>query len=149
MKEKVQFKQGHKKFGGRKKGIPNKKKKSDQWDYFSNYCIKGGLIRFRKELNKLKGKQYVDAFLTLLEYHKPKLQRSELIGADKMKLQVEWVIPNKQELQEQDKLKELTEPEVVDISPPQAKPSEEATPAIPQLPEEVVDKENISFLNDV
>lgn len=148
------FQKGQKKQGGRKKGVLNKSKKSDQWDYFTNYCIKGGLIRFKKELDKLKGKQYVDAFLTLLEYHKPKLQRSELIGADKMKLQVEWVIPNKKELTEgdphpqgvssEDTPAEATggKPEYEDIeiigqpeeNPPQAKPSEEAPRAIPGYP---------------
>jgi len=143
------FQKGHKFGVPRKKGEKKKNKKDDQSAYFVKYCIEGGLTRFKKSLHKLNDKQYVDAFLTLLEYHTPKLQRSELIGADKMKLQVEWVIPNKQELQGQEKLKQLTEPEIVDISPPQAKPSEEATPAIPLSSGEEVNKDNISFLNDV
>lgn len=139
------FQKGHKFGVRRKKGVKNKNKQSDQWNYFAKFCIEGGLIRFKKELEKLKGKQYVDAFLTLLEYHKPKLQRSELIGADKMKLQVEWVIPNKQELQEQKKLNENVRPQLelnemagvpadknIEESPPQAIPSKE--PALMPTP---------------
>lgn len=66
---------GHKKAGGRQKGTPNRK--TETWETFAAYCIEGGLERFRSELEKLKGKQYVDAYLTLLEYHKPKLARVE------------------------------------------------------------------------
>jgi len=71
-------KQGHKKEGGRVKGTPNKK--TEQWEAFSAYCLNGGLQKFEEELNKLKGKDYVIAFSNLLEFHKPKLTRSTIIG---------------------------------------------------------------------
>ena len=70
------FEKGHKKIGGRKEGSTNKK--TAQWEVFSEYCLNGGLERFEQELNSLEGKQFVDAFLTLLEYHKPKLARTEV-----------------------------------------------------------------------
>lgn len=76
----MKFSEGHKKVGGRKKGTPNKK--TEQWEKFSEYCLQGGLEKFEQELNKLEGKQYVDAFLTILEFHKPKLSRTTLEGGE-------------------------------------------------------------------
>lgn len=73
-------KKGHKKAGGRTKGTPNKR--TLQWEAFTEYCLVGGLDKFQKELNSLKSKDFVNAFLSLLEYHKPKLARTELTGKD-------------------------------------------------------------------
>lgn len=70
------FKKGHKKVGGRKEGSTNKK--TAQWEAFAEYCLNGGLERFERELNTLEGKDYVNSFLSLLEYHKPKLGRTEV-----------------------------------------------------------------------
>ena len=69
---------GHKKIGGRKKGTRNIK--TDQWKMFVKYCMGEGMEKFRTELNKLQGAQFIQRFTDLLEYHKPKLQRSELAG---------------------------------------------------------------------
>ena len=69
----MRFEKGNK-LAGSRKGSPNKK--TEQWDVFSKYCLEGGLVKFQTEMNTLKGKQYVDAYLTLLEFHKPKLARS-------------------------------------------------------------------------
>lgn len=70
--------QGGDKTGGRTKGKRNKK--TEQWEVFSSYCLKGGLKKFQTELNKLKGKDFVRAFTDLIEFHKPKLARTELTG---------------------------------------------------------------------
>jgi len=37
----------------------------------------GGAAKFKEEINKLTGKDFVTAYLTLLEYIKPKLARQE------------------------------------------------------------------------
>ena len=66
------------KFAGSRKGVPNKK--TSQWEAFSQYCVEGGLERFERELNTLEGKDYVNAFINLLEFHKPKLNRTTLDG---------------------------------------------------------------------
>lgn len=71
----TQFKDGHKKKGGRQKGAVNKK--TEQWETFSQYCLNSGLAKFEEELNKLKGTAFVNAFTNLLEFHKPKLSRGE------------------------------------------------------------------------
>lgn len=63
------------KFAGSRKGIPNKK--TEQWEAFVAYCMNGGLEKFQEELDKLEGKEYVNAFTNLLEFHKPKLARTE------------------------------------------------------------------------
>lgn len=69
---------GHKKYGGRAKGAPNKR--TEQWEQFVEYCMNGGLEKFQTEMEKLTGKDYVSAFANLLEFHKPKLTRSTLVG---------------------------------------------------------------------
>lgn len=74
-KHKGQFKEGNQ---GKPKGAKNKK--TQQWETFSLYCLGGGLKKFEEELNKLTGKDFVVAFTNLLEFHKPKLQRGELVG---------------------------------------------------------------------
>lgn len=58
---------------GRPKGA--KSKKTKQWEYFAEYCVEEGCERFSQELNSLKGKEYVQAFLNLMEFFKPKLSR--------------------------------------------------------------------------
>ena len=70
---------GHKKYGGRAKGAPNKR--TEQWEQFVEYCMNGGLEKFQTEMEKLTGKDYVSAFANLLEFHKPKLARTELTGS--------------------------------------------------------------------
>lgn len=67
---------GNKFSTGRKKG--GKNEKTQQWETFSEYCLNGGLKRFEQELNSLEGKDFVNAFTTLLEFHKPKLARTEM-----------------------------------------------------------------------
>lgn len=69
-------KKGANKAGGRIKGTPNKR--TQQWELFIQFSLEGGLKKFQEELNKLSGKDYVNAFLNLLEFHKPKLQRTTL-----------------------------------------------------------------------
>lgn len=69
------FLKGHK-LSGSREGIKNKR--TIEWETFSSYCLEGGLQRFKEELATLEGKDYVEAFLKLLEFHKPKLARTEL-----------------------------------------------------------------------
>ena len=64
------------KFAGSRKGVPNKK--TEQWEIFADYCVNGGLEKFQRELNALKGKHFVDSFTNLLEFHKPRLSRAEV-----------------------------------------------------------------------
>lgn len=69
------FEKGKQKTGGRKKGAANKK--TALLDAFAQTVCEGGVEKFKTELKKLKGKQYVDAYLMLFEYVKPKLSRTE------------------------------------------------------------------------
>jgi hypothetical protein len=70
----AKFGEGNTAGKGRPKGKPNTK--TENWEKFSQYCLEGGLDKFKTELNSLTGKNYVQAFLTLLEFHKPKLART-------------------------------------------------------------------------
>jgi hypothetical protein len=72
----AKFQKGHKKVVGREKGTPNKR--TAQWEVFADYCLNGGLKKYQEELNKLEGDKYVSAFNNLLEFHKPKLARSDV-----------------------------------------------------------------------
>jgi hypothetical protein len=69
------FEKGNK-LAGSRKGTPNKK--TEQWEVFAEYCLNGGLEKFQQELNSLKGEKYINAFTALLEFHKPKLARSDV-----------------------------------------------------------------------
>jgi len=69
------FQKGNK-LAGRRENIPNKR--TEQWEVFSQYCLNGGLERFEQELNTLEGKDFVNAFTLLLEFHKPKLARTDV-----------------------------------------------------------------------
>lgn len=64
---------------GKKKGTKGKKPR--QWAAFANYCLEGGLEKFQREMDKLQGKDFVHAFIDIMEFHKPKLSRTELSGA--------------------------------------------------------------------
>lgn len=76
------FVKGQKKTGGKKKGTVNKK--TAVLDSFAKDVVEGGAEKFQQELSKLKGQQYVYAYLTLFEYVRPKLSRMTLEGdADK------------------------------------------------------------------
>jgi hypothetical protein len=48
------FEKGKNKTGGRKKGLPNKK--TAILDTFAQSVVDGGMEKFKKELNKLEGK---------------------------------------------------------------------------------------------
>ena len=69
------FTKGKPKTGGRKKGASNKN--TALLDAFAKTVCEEGSDKFMRELKKLKGKQYVDAYLMLFEYVKPKLSRTE------------------------------------------------------------------------
>ena len=58
---------------GKPKGA--KSKKTLVLDAFATHVVEGGMDKFMKELNTLKGASYVMAFMSIFEYVKPKLAR--------------------------------------------------------------------------
>jgi hypothetical protein len=72
------------KTGGRVKGSVNKETvakkllQENLWDKVSGKMVGEGIDRCFHELNKLSGEKFVYAYMGLLEYFKPKLQRSTL-----------------------------------------------------------------------
>lgn len=74
------FQKGHKKTGGRKKGVIPKK--ILLLNTFAKAVVEGGMDKFITELKKLNGRDYVTSFLTIFEYVQPKLARTELTGKD-------------------------------------------------------------------
>jgi len=67
---------GHAKYGGRQKGTKNKK--TLILDSFAQSICEGGAAKFQRELSKLKGVSFINAYMTLFEYVKPKLSRSDM-----------------------------------------------------------------------
>jgi hypothetical protein len=70
------FEKGKEKTGGKAKGSKNKK--TLILDSFANTIVDGGMEKFQTELTKMEGREYVNAFLQLFEYVKPKLSRMEM-----------------------------------------------------------------------
>ena len=60
---------------GKPKGA--KSKKTLVLDAFAQHVVEGGMDKFMKELNSLKGVAYVNAYMAIFEYVKPKLARIE------------------------------------------------------------------------
>jgi hypothetical protein len=69
------FKNGNKKGKGRPKGSKNKR--TEQWEMFSEWMMNEGLVKFKTELCKLEGKEYVSAVSNMMEYFAPKKKRTE------------------------------------------------------------------------
>jgi hypothetical protein len=70
------FAKGKTKTGGKTKGSVNKK--TAILDAFAEDVVSGGIDKFKKELRTLKGSAYINAYLQLFEYVKPKLSRMEM-----------------------------------------------------------------------
>ena len=64
-----------KKFGGRKKGTPNK---DNELKVFLLDLVSESQPKLKEELESLKGKAFVDALMALMEYVQPKLSRAEV-----------------------------------------------------------------------
>ncbi|HEV9037590.1 MAG TPA: hypothetical protein VGQ51_13240 [Puia sp.] len=62
---------------GKPAGVSRKQKLLNA---FAQDIVSGGTAKFKRELNSLKGRSYVEAYLTLLEYVQPKLARVEHLG---------------------------------------------------------------------
>lgn len=66
-------------------------RKTKLWDELSGYLVNAGAERFKKELVKLKGKDYCDMYTKTLEYVKPKLSRQQVQHEGEIKTPVTTV----------------------------------------------------------
>ena len=76
---------------GRPKGTPNKK--TLVLETFCTDIIEGGIERFNESMNILADKnpaKFVDSYLALLEYVKPKLSRQDVNVDAKGELSIKW-----------------------------------------------------------
>jgi len=77
---------------GRPKGTPNRK--TLVLETFCTDIIEGGMERFNaslQELAKESPEKYINAYLSLLEYVKPKLARQDVNIDAKGELSIKWV----------------------------------------------------------
>ena len=72
------FQKGHKKTGGRKKGVPDKK--TEMWNAFGEYLVNEGAGRALEIIKGKEDPEYLAAFEKFLEYFKPKQQRADASG---------------------------------------------------------------------
>jgi len=79
---------------GRGRPSGSKNRKTEEWQIFSDWMMGEGLIRFRQEMSKLKGRDYVITVKDMMEYFQPKLARTELTGKDGQNLGVIVYLPN-------------------------------------------------------
>lgn len=81
------FKKGE---GGRPKGVKNKKTR--QWDQIGDYLVNQGSEKFLSILEESGDKEYVDKFLAILNYFKPKLASTTNINQNDNKHSFEFTI---------------------------------------------------------
>lgn len=74
---------------GRGKGATSKKVALVKG--FTDHMLAGGADKFKRELSKLKGRDYVHAYMTLMEFSIPKKARVEHSGADGEAIKVQQV----------------------------------------------------------
>ena len=72
---------------GRPKGVPNKK--TQEWESLGAEIIGKGADRFKKVIGAMEDEDFVKNYLMILEYFKPKQQRTETTG--KQDLTINWV----------------------------------------------------------
>ena len=72
------FEKGHEKIGGRKKG--SKDKKTLQWEAIGEWLANEGSERYMKLLQQLEDDKYLNEFKAIIEYFKPKQQRTQIEG---------------------------------------------------------------------
>lgn len=83
------FQKGRTKTGGRTKG--SKSLKIIQWQETGKELITGGLERAQQIMQNADDDKYMDYFFKLLEYYKPKLQRSDVNQYNQGKVVIEVV----------------------------------------------------------
>lgn len=78
---------GKREGAGRPKGSFNESNK--QIRTFLQSLLTDGQEKFKIELMSLKGKAFIDAWTTLIEFSTPKLQRTEVVGDEEKPLQID------------------------------------------------------------
>ena len=78
------FKKGNNLGKGRPKGAENKEKKKLR--EMMTLVISNNFEKFNEEMGKLKGKQFIDAYLSMAEYCLPKLNRTDMRVDDRSKI---------------------------------------------------------------
>lgn len=89
------FQKGKGKTGGRSTGTPNKT--TEQLRAFWQLLLEENEEKIKKELKSLEGRDFLDAIFKMTEYVIPKLQRTEITGADGDELNIIFRIATEQD----------------------------------------------------
>jgi hypothetical protein len=77
------FEKGHNKVGGKQKGSKNKR--TLQWDTLGEAITNEHTERFNEVLNDMDDDKFADTFIKVLEYFKPKQNRTDITsGGEKI-----------------------------------------------------------------
>ena len=74
------FEKGHKKIGGRKKGTPNKATR--EWNELTEAITTDHAERFNDILSGMNDERFIDTYIKVLEYFKPKQNRVDNVSSD-------------------------------------------------------------------
>jgi len=70
------FKKGREKTGGKPRGSRNKK--TQQWEALGESIMNKHTKKFNEELDKLSGEKFMEMYIKVLEYFKPKQNRTDI-----------------------------------------------------------------------
>lgn len=80
---------------GKPKGAKSEKVKF--WNQLKEWMVEEGSEKFKSELMKLQGKEFVTAYSQTLEYFKPKLSRAEVKNENNSTLTIKREVITKNE----------------------------------------------------
>ncbi len=72
--------------GGRPVGSKNTKTK--QWRNLSKMMLQTGALRLRKIMTEMNDEDFVETYLKLLQYFKPKIQSTKIASKGKIAIQI-------------------------------------------------------------
>ncbi len=79
-KHKVDGRGGYRPNAGSKPG--SKKKKTVEWERLGKFLTETGAERALEVMGKMEDEKFIDVYMKMLEYFKPKLARTEIKDAD-------------------------------------------------------------------
>ena len=80
IKHKVDGRGGYRPNAGSKPG--SKKKKTIEWERLGKFLTETGAERALTVMGKMEDEKFIDVYMKMLEYFKPKLARTEIRDAD-------------------------------------------------------------------
>jgi len=78
----MKFKNGDSRINREGRPVGSKNEKTKQWELLSDSILNEHCERFNEVLRKLPDKQFIDAYIKIIEFFKPKITRSSFEFGD-------------------------------------------------------------------